>query len=325
MNTDFRISVTFPAHPKALKLMRRLGDRAFYCLVRLWAFTASNKSKGVLERMDDEDVELAADWQGDPGTFVEALLDLSLLDRDEQGRLCIHDWQEHNAFAAHASERSEKAKKAAEARWQKRLGDDGNAQKCSEQCSSNAGSIAGGNAQAMQTDATSYAPSPTPTPTPTPTPSPNPKPIPNTEEEAERCEAHPSAPDTEPEPPVFEVPLSRKGQTFAVTESMIWDWQQDFPAVNVRAELTKLVRWNKDNPRRRKTRNGIRRHISSWLGRAQDRAASQPNGNGQQTTSGGWPLGDDGMPMTWDQIRNKRNQEALQRAGEDIMNGGGLI
>jgi hypothetical protein len=60
MNKDFRIAVSLPYHPKIEKLMRRLGDKSFYCLIRLWAFTAMNKPDGILSGMDAEDIEIAA-------------------------------------------------------------------------------------------------------------------------------------------------------------------------------------------------------------------------------------------------------------------------
>ena len=118
MNKDFRVSVTLPTHPKALKLMRKLGDRAFYNLIRFWAFVSANKPNGVLTGYDEDDIEIASDWIGEPGQFVKTLLDpkIRFLEKTEDGFL-IHDWQEHNGYAFHAQERSEKAKKAARAKW----------------------------------------------------------------------------------------------------------------------------------------------------------------------------------------------------------------
>ena len=153
MNTDFRVSVSLPTHPKCLKLMRRCGDRAFYCLIRLWAFVAQNRPDGNLKGLDIEDIEIACDWQGDAGSMHRALLELCFIEMLGDA-LVVHDWADHNSFAIHARERSQKAKKAAEVRW--------NTQKtCYEHASSNA--------KSMQVDAFSNAPSPIPTPTPIPT------------------------------------------------------------------------------------------------------------------------------------------------------------
>ncbi len=116
MNTDFRISVTIATHHKTIKLMRRLDDRSFYNLVRLWAYAAANKPDGDLKCMDSEDIEIAADWMGENGLFTKTLVDLRFLN-NEDGRYNIHNWSNHNEYAAHAKERSEKAKIAARKKW----------------------------------------------------------------------------------------------------------------------------------------------------------------------------------------------------------------
>lgn len=144
MNSDFRVAVSLPSHPKALKLMRRCGDIAFYNLVKFWAFVAQNKPNGILKGLDQDDIEIASGWVGQCSEFYQALLDLHFID-DVDGVLVVHDWEDHNGYACHAEERSNKAKNAAKARWTKK---------------NNATSID----QALLSDATSNAPSPTPSP-----------------------------------------------------------------------------------------------------------------------------------------------------------------
>ena len=106
MNTDIRISVDFPAHHKTLKLIRRLGDSAPWALVRLWLYVAKHCPDGVLSGMDHEDIEIAAGWNGEEGTFVPALVDIRWLDLTDDVLSC-HDWAEHNPWAANADERSD--------------------------------------------------------------------------------------------------------------------------------------------------------------------------------------------------------------------------
>jgi uncharacterized phage protein (TIGR02220 family) len=149
MNKDFRVLVTLPVHPKTKKLMRQLGDRSFYNLIRLWAWVAQNKPEGVLANMDKDDIEIAADWEGDEGLFVDTLIALRLVDCNE-GVCEIHDWEINNGFAFGAAQRSEKARNAAKARWGSK--DANHAKSCLEQCSEDA--------QAK----TSNAPSPSPSP-----------------------------------------------------------------------------------------------------------------------------------------------------------------
>lgn len=120
MNTDFRLSTTVLIHPKIVKLRRRLGDGGIVNWISLLAHVATSKSNGVLAGMTHEDIAIAATYPGDPDEFVAVLLDLRLLDRDkEHDCFSIHNWEEHNPWAADATRRSEVARNAAQKRWEK--------------------------------------------------------------------------------------------------------------------------------------------------------------------------------------------------------------
>ena len=110
MNTDFRIAVSLTEHPKTKKLMRRCGDIAFYNLLKFWSFVAQNKPDGNLLGLDCDDIEIASGWSGECSEFYKALLDLRFI-KSTDGKLIVNDWHEHNGYACHAKERSEKAKK----------------------------------------------------------------------------------------------------------------------------------------------------------------------------------------------------------------------
>jgi hypothetical protein len=112
MATDARISTGFPAHPKTKKLRRRLGDSGPLACMYLFLWAAANRSDGDLSGLSDEDIELAVDWEGDHGALVAELVAVGFLDGDECSRR-IHDWAEHNPWAAGADARSEKARWAA--------------------------------------------------------------------------------------------------------------------------------------------------------------------------------------------------------------------
>lgn len=106
---DARISVGLPAHPKTKKLVRRLGEGGAWRLVCLFLWVAQSRPDGDLSGMTGEDIELAADWQGEEGAFIKALIEVGFVD-GEEGAYSIHDWQEHNPWAAGADARSEKSK-----------------------------------------------------------------------------------------------------------------------------------------------------------------------------------------------------------------------
>src|SRR5690606_29218826 len=107
--SDARLSTTFPAHPKTKKLQRRLGDAGPLACIYLFLWASQNRSDGDLRGMSDEDIELAIDWRGEPDAFVRAMVDVGYLDGDRYERR-IHDWHDHNPWAAGAEMRSAKAR-----------------------------------------------------------------------------------------------------------------------------------------------------------------------------------------------------------------------
>lgn len=116
MTADARISTAMPSHPKVRKLLRRLGHGAGWSWVCLILWTAANRPNGSLAGLNDEDLEIACDWAGTAGDFIPALRDLRLLDGPE-GESSLHDWSEHNPWAAEHGARVDAARKAAKARW----------------------------------------------------------------------------------------------------------------------------------------------------------------------------------------------------------------
>lgn len=109
---DARISIGLPSHPKTKKLIKRIGTDGAWRLVCLFLWAASNKPDGDLSGMTAEDIELAVDWTGEDGDFVTALVGVGFLE-GEEGAYIIHDWCQHNPWAAGADARSEKSRWAA--------------------------------------------------------------------------------------------------------------------------------------------------------------------------------------------------------------------
>ena len=65
------------------------------------------------------------------------------------------------------------------------------------------------------------------------------------------------------------LPLNDKSE-FTVTEEMIAEWSELYPAVDVKQDLRKMKGWLDSNPNRRKTKSGIKRFIINWLAKTQD-------------------------------------------------------
>lgn len=157
--SDFRIQLDFFDHPKAIRLEARLGAAGVVALWRLWGWCAKRRTDGDLAGLSDADVELAARWSGDPGAFIEVLLSIRFLDRNNDG-LSIHGWSESQPWVVGAARRSKKAKKAG-----KRSGEIRQYELELTSTRSTTGSPS------------RSTPSPSPSPVPTPTPSPVPTPV----------------------------------------------------------------------------------------------------------------------------------------------------
>ncbi len=99
--------------------MRELGDRAFYCIVSLWCYTAENCPDGRLNDMDAVDVADASCWQGDASDWLNYLIDKHWLDRTPDG-LMVHDWEQMQPWAARDRSKQSEANRAnALKRWGK--------------------------------------------------------------------------------------------------------------------------------------------------------------------------------------------------------------
>lgn len=105
MNTDIRLSVGFWQHPKTKKIAKRLGLEGVRSLQILWMWAATNRPEGNLSGMDWEDIELAADWQGEDQVFFTHCLGM-WIDETNTGYV-LHDWKDHNSWASQVEERND--------------------------------------------------------------------------------------------------------------------------------------------------------------------------------------------------------------------------
>jgi hypothetical protein len=71
-------------------------------------------------------------------------------------------------------------------------------------------------------------------------------------------------------PPVISLPLN-DGTFFDVSENDRAKWSQLYPNVDVLQQLRNMAGWCDANPAKRKTRGGIKRFITAWLAREQDK------------------------------------------------------
>jgi hypothetical protein len=295
MNKDFRISIAMPTHIKTIKLMRKLGDRSFFNLVKLWAYTALIKPDGILAGMDSDDIEIAADWNGENGIFTETLAVLKFIDKDISGCFSIHDWDDHNEYAAGAEQRSEKARKAANTRHdktkqqtrepEKEANEQGkDAKPCYEQCPKH--DVAMPSSLLLSSLLLSTLPETKTTTCSKPEKASDLK-LSDSQIEIsksglfdcqQKTQPDITSPTQEAQPPVIEIPLVCKKTgplvEFGVTQAMVDDWAESYPGVDIMQSLREIRQWNLANPIKRKTKSGIMHHITSWLAKAQNNGGS---------------------------------------------------
>lgn len=86
-------------------------------------------------------------------------------------------------------------------------------------------------------------------------------------------------PEPDSTPPVIILPLN-DGSDYAVTEEQCQEWAGLYPAVDVIQQLRKMKGWLDANPKRRKTKRGIKAFVVNWLSKEQDRGHRPTAGNG---------------------------------------------
>lgn len=83
---------------KFLRLKRRLRLAHWQCvgiLESLWLITQTNAPRGDIGRLSNEDIAAMLEWPDDADELVNALVECGWLDRSEEFRLLVHDWQHH--------------------------------------------------------------------------------------------------------------------------------------------------------------------------------------------------------------------------------------
>jgi hypothetical protein len=254
---DCRISTALASHPKTRKIERRLGAAGFSGLVKLLLWAASNRSNGDLSGLSDEDLELAAEWGGEPGSFVHSLAEVRFLD-GATGSYLIHDWAEHNPWAAARGARVEAARKAAAIRWERR--DEGLGVPVASAAPHALRMPAASEPHALRIHSAPESTAHHPT-----TPDQN-------QTKVKIASEAPSKGDgASPLDVLVKLPL-KDGTEYSVTHSESREWQELYPAIDVAQQLRSMRGWCLANAEDRKARRGILRFITGWLQRQQNEA-----------------------------------------------------
>lgn len=111
-----------------------------------------------------------------------------------------------------------------------------------------------------------------------------------TQQEKEAPSSKSASSPPPPDSPVF-IELELNDKTLhQVTEADVAEYVALYPAVDVQQQLRNMRGWLHDNPKRRKTRDGIRRFIGTWLKKEQDKGGPPPRtpgpGDGSNQAAG---------------------------------------
>lgn len=112
-NLYVRVHTSFYTNRKTLRLRAAIGNDAYWVPPRIWSYAAENQPDGIFSDYSAEEIAALINYTGDATKMLEALLQARFMDADP---LRVHDWDEHNGYHKTYSER---AKKAANARWSK--------------------------------------------------------------------------------------------------------------------------------------------------------------------------------------------------------------
>lgn len=121
---SLNVDIDFFDHPKTKRLIRLLGRGSEVVPLRMWCYTARYfPADGRLTGISAQEIEEECRWWGQSGNAITALLDCGFLEQDGD-TFVVHDWLEHEK---HIGVFRERAKSAAEGRWEKERGKNGDA------------------------------------------------------------------------------------------------------------------------------------------------------------------------------------------------------
>ncbi len=111
-NLYIRLKTGFYSHRKTVKLRSIIGLDAYWIPPRVWVYAAEFQPDGNLSSYSAEELAMLIAYPSNAQVMLQALKDCGFISQDGM----IHDWVQHNGYHQTFSER---AKKAAEARWSK--------------------------------------------------------------------------------------------------------------------------------------------------------------------------------------------------------------
>jgi hypothetical protein len=312
MAYDFRVQSNITRHPKFLELRDRCGDSSLWCVMDLWGYAAEYRPDGNLSGLSDRSLERVASWAGEPGLFIQTLIDAGLVDGEPMSRT-LHDWQHRQAYLAARAARQEGGsvggKRAA-------------AGMTPEQRSDRARKAALAKVTAKVTtkvDANSHPIPSHPNTQPIDQNTPSISPVPGDGGEAK----------PEPVKNLKPAPVQLNRETFTLenlTANRIDSWTRDYPGVDIDAELAAINTWCKTATAKALKVKRWSQFIDNWMQKAlADKAAGKRTTTGPQGKPRPVGVTDEDVAMFGDRFGNlpasikllRRMQHEQAQAGTD--------
>ena len=114
------IHQALPAHRKTLAAADALDMHPVHFMghiITFWLWALDNVPDGNLDEVSARMIARAAQWEGDPDTLLNTLIEVGFIDQDDDG-LAIHDWYDYagKLMEQRAKERERSRKRRAEQR-----------------------------------------------------------------------------------------------------------------------------------------------------------------------------------------------------------------
>ena len=235
-------------HPKFKLLTRRLGTAyaARGVLELIWD-SAYENGDDVIGSADL--VEAVAEWDGESGSLVRALVECRWIDEDG-GTYRVHDLWHHAPDYVQKRRKRESVRRERQHRVRSVCG----------QCPVNGYEVTVDQPGVALTRA--------------------PAPAPSTQKQSPSDSCAEPAPErrSPPSPDCPEFPTKGPVRTWQATADQVVRWRELFNGLDVRHELQKAHAWVLANPGRAKTARGMAGFVLNWLTRATDRPrGAQPS------------------------------------------------
>ena len=93
--------------------------------------------------------------------------------------------------------------------------------------------------------------------------------------------------------------ILKDGTDYEVQDVDVLQWQKTYKELDVHLELDKMESWLDANPKKRKTKTGIKKFINGWLNRANEKGGSPIEVKRNKTATRNSSMDSDLLDISW--------------------------